>query len=390
MTVDVEVDGRGLVRFSLNELLDLNHRHVLPFVLSGQDATRGSAKIPTMRLEDGMWADFGSPLLRAKMAEVALALGPHLERLGGVMSDLGDVESRVKDVRATNMGDGVSLDASAVSAMSAVSVPPLPVLLRVVSEEHREGRMRASEKAAIKELLLSGDPADMHAAVRSLSSVPALSTLTSAHSGSTDGGKTEGVERVARRVASSPTGSPTARTAAHNTTAHTYHDAMEALVALETVQCAAVKTIRRCLDITTFEREGGGRGRERDRYVRDDVARMSVYGEGHCRTCSSCLAPFLYAFAEVIGIDVLYRMDEHGRHQWLEFHTRPSMRAFSCDVYRDEGPGGGGRGDLIAEPLEFALSKGGAMWPSARPIKLSGQYQIVTAGLEPADYGRDT
>ena len=174
LTVDVEVDGRGLVRFSLNELLDLNHRHVLPFVLSGQDATRGSAKIPTMRLEDGMWADFGSPLLRAKMAEVALALGPHLERLGGVMSDLGDVESRVKDVRATNMGDGVSLDASAVSAVSAVSAPPLPVLLRVVSEEHREGRMRASEKAAIKELLLSGDPADMHAAVRSLSSVPAL------------------------------------------------------------------------------------------------------------------------------------------------------------------------------------------------------------------------
>jgi hypothetical protein len=30
---------------------------------------------------------------------------------------------------------------------------------------------------------------------------------------------------------------------------------------------------------------------------------MAVCGEGHCRTLSSCLAPFLWTFADVLALD---------------------------------------------------------------------------------------
>jgi hypothetical protein len=96
--------------------------------------------------------------------------------------------------------------------------------------------------------------------------------------------------------------------------------------------CNALKAIRSCLDVTTFQRDGGTRGRDRFRYAKDSVTKMAVYGEGHCRTCSSCMASFLWAFSELLCVDLLYRMDEHGSHQWLQFDVRPTMRSFICDL----------------------------------------------------------
>ena len=63
--------------------------------------------------------------------------------------------------------------------------------------------------------------------------------------------------------------------------------------ASEAAQLACVVEIRKALDVTTFQRGGGGRARDRSRYCRDDAAKFAIGGEGHCRTVSSVLAAFL-------------------------------------------------------------------------------------------------
>ena len=164
-------------------LLALNQRHLLP-----TDAGQGGGAV--MRLEDGLWADFGSALLRAEIALAALAIGRVLER-------------------------------AAVAAA-----------------------LEASDEAA-----------------------------------------------------------------------------------LDAVRGECVVAMRACLDVSTFARDGGeSRGRDRARYARDDVAKMAAHGEGHCRTCSSCFAPFVWTFAEVLALDPHYCTDAGGRHQWLQVEARPSMR----------------------------------------------------------------
>ena len=167
--------------------------------------------------------------------------------------------------------------------------------------------------------------------------------------------------------------------------------------ALDAARCAAVVAMRRCLDVTTFAREGGddgepggsiggeggARGRNRHRYAKDDVAKMAAYGEGHCRTCSSCLAPFLWSFADVLAIDAHYRTDAGARHQWLQYDARPSMRAFACDVYRDANAGGSG--ELLREPIEEASAGGGSgLRPADEPIALGGR-RVIPTPLEPSD-----
>ena len=172
--------------------------------------------------------------------------------------------------------------------------------------------------------------------------------------------------------------------------------------ALDAARGAAVVAMRRCLDVTTFAREGGGearpgggdggggpgnaRGRDHHRYAKDDVAKMAACGEGHCRTCSSCLAPFLWSFADVLAIDLHYRTDAGARHQWLQYDTRPSMCAFACDVYRDTNAGG--TGALLREPIEGGAScgcdGGSGLLPADEPIALGG-FRVVPASLEPTD-----
>ena len=68
-------------------------------------------------------------------------------------------------LRGTANHQGESKGDDEVSEM-----PPLPVLLRQVSNEYKQGRIDASEKAAIKELLLSGDPRELAEAARCLGS----------------------------------------------------------------------------------------------------------------------------------------------------------------------------------------------------------------------------
>lgn len=166
---DAGAPSGGRADVSWCAVLLLNQRHSLP----STTATDGSR---VMRLEDGMWADFGSPLLRAELASVALALEPIFAR----------------DVRA-------ALDANDDEALDA------------------------------------------------------------------------------------------ART-------------------------SAIRAMRGCLDVTSFARAGGmERGRDRARYAKDDAAKMAAHGEGHCRTCSSCFAPFLWAFAELIAVDPHYCTDDGAR-----------------------------------------------------------------------------
>ena len=156
--------------------------------------------------------------------------------------------------------------------------------------------------------------------------------------------------------------------------------------------------MRGCLDVTSFARAGGAdRGRDRQRYAKDDVAKMAAHGEGHCRTCSSCFAPFLWSFAELLAVDPHYCTDAGGRHQWLQYETRPSMRGFACDIYRDEKvfQTSGVRGSRLGEPLALAyalpsegpsteLDDEGHIFPQDVPLELGGR-RVDSVLLNPTD-----
>ena len=167
--------------------------------------------------------------------------------------------------------------------------------------------------------------------------------------------------------------------------------------ALDEARALAVRAIRSCLDVTSFARAGGAeRGRERTRYAKDDIAKMAAYGEGHCRTCSSCFAPFLWSFAELLAIDPHYCTDSYGRHQWLQYEARPSMRAYCCDIYRDENEAqrGAPRGASLGRPVEATYtapsSDGGErdevwlLFPADEPLALGGR-EVHSAPLELTD-----
>lgn len=156
--------------------------------------------------------------------------------------------------------------------------------------------------------------------------------------------------------------------------------------ALDKARGAAIIALRDCLDVTSFARRSFERGRDRERYAKDDVAKMAAHGEGHCRTCSSCLAPFLWAFAELLAVDPHYCMDAGARHQWLQYETRPSMRSFSCDLYRDEDVylSGGTRGSMLVQAVEVAYQGPESFFPRDAPLDLSGR-MVRSAPLEPTD-----
>ena len=150
----------------------------------------------------------------------------------------------------------------------------------------------------------------------------------------------------------------------------------------EAVQLACVVAIRTALDITTFQRGGGGRARDRSRYCRDDAARFAIGGEGHCRTVSSVLAAFLLPWTQTLGFDLAYREDVRGRHQWLELTLRPRMRSFVCDPYRASPSRASGGGRLLALPVEEAY---GFEWDFPCSTPTIGGRRIGVVELTPSD-----
>lgn len=120
------------------------------------------------------------------------------------------------------------------------------------------------------------------------------------------------------------------------------------------LQRRAVLAIRSCLDITTFQRDeddalhGGKQRRATSRYCKDSAARFAQHGQGHCHTCASVMAAFLYPWTTLLGIDLRYRggmsiysdttvADAPETHQWLDFTCRPSNRSYVCDLFVDDG-----------------------------------------------------
>lgn len=171
---------------------------------------------------------------------------------------------------------------------------------------------------------------------------------------------------------------------------------------LDEARAATVRAMRGCLDLTVFARDGGAaRGRERERYAKDDAAKVAAHGEGHCRSCSSCFAPFLWSFAELLGIEPRYCTDAGASHQWLQYTARPSMRTFACDLYRDECAAqcGAPRGTHLAEPAEAAYGAAGeagadsswaggpgetCLFPTEAPLEFGGR-RVGLAPLEAGD-----
>mmetsp|Transcript_23855 Transcript_23855/g.59134 ORF Transcript_23855/g.59134 Transcript_23855/m.59134 type:complete len:110 (-) Transcript_23855:422-751(-) len=95
------------------------------------------------------------------------------------------------------------------------------------------------------------------------------------------------------------------------------------------------------------------------------------------------MAAFLAPWSDVLALDLAYREDELGRHQWLEFCLRPRMAAFVCDLYREDGPGGGD-GRLLGWEVDEAYAEGGRAHylPAAHPKRLSG-HRLETPPIVP-------
>eukprot|EP00040_Diaphanoeca_grandis_P014186 m.71809 g.71809 ORF g.71809 m.71809 type:complete len:1100 (-) comp24394_c0_seq3:172-3471(-) len=141
------------------------------------------------------------------------------------------------------------------------------------------------------------------------------------------------------------------------------------------LQIKAIHTVRRCLDILTFQRDNdgnvnGGRGvesrsRNRSRYCGDNAARFALFGQGHCHTVASIMYAFLHPFSRPLGLDIRYRggesfdavhrhtavSDSPESHQWLEVTLRPSCCTVSVDLYREDGQRDR-RGLHLSRPIE--------------------------------------
>lgn len=157
------------------------------------------------------------------------------------------------------------------------------------------------------------------------------------------------------------------------------------MAAVDAVRVDAIVALRRVLDITTFQRApkkdgSGGRDRDRGRYCGDDCARFATFGEGHCHTVTSTMAGFLYPFTELLGLDMQYREDTGGHHQWLDVVMRPNMTGLVVDLYRADGYAkthDGPPNHLLITPAEEHYAD--AWLPCCKPRPLSGKPVVVSA-----------
>ena len=109
-------------------------------------------------------------------------------------------------------------------------------------------------------------------------------------------------------------------------------------------QQEAVRMVRSCLNLTTFQR-----GVDRSRLARTDcVGKLAVNGQGHCHGVSSTMAAFLLPLCPLLGLDLKYRScytfqpgmatvnNTVDRHHCLELSLRPSGRSGVCDLWMEE------------------------------------------------------
>lgn len=76
------------------------------------------------------------------------------------------------------------------------------------------------------------------------------------------------------------------------------------------LQTRAVRKIRDCINMNTFQRdadgalhsEENGRSRDRRRYCGEDIGKFAVNGQGHCYTVSSVCAAFLGPWGAALGL----------------------------------------------------------------------------------------
>ena len=112
----------------------------------------------------------------------------------------------------------------------------------------------------------------------------------------------------------------------------------------EELQKKAIRQIRSCLNIVTFQS-----GVDRSRVARSDCAgKLAVKGQGHCHGVSSTMAAFLLPLAPILGLDVKYRgcytfnneasgpNNRVERHQCLEVSLRPSGTSVLVDLWLAE------------------------------------------------------
>jgi len=164
----------------------------------------------------------------------------------------------------------------------------------------------------------------------------------------------------------------------------------------DSLQCACVRRIRKCLNIITFQRGEDGSlnaGREHSRnfkrYCGNAAELFAVYGQGHCHTVSSVMAAFLYPWQDLLGIDLRYRggfcftskfdgvvQEAPENHQWLEFTTRPSMNMYTTDLYRSDGASSKDMRELLlTTPAESVYTDG--LYPHGKLMVLTGKQVAV-------------
>ena len=166
---------------------------------------------------------------------------------------------------------------------------------------------------------------------------------------------------------------------------------------VEPMQRKAIRVVRACLDIDTFQQANGDRGRDRNKYYGNRIEKLAVGGQGHCHTVSSVMASYLWPFSKALLIDVKYRggftfsreedvhmQDKPEHHQWLELTCRPSMASFTCDLYREDGPGeSGGKSHLEKEMTD---SYRNSLYPHGELMRFSDVSVVRAEKLLSSDW----
>jgi hypothetical protein len=112
------------------------------------------------------------------------------------------------------------------------------------------------------------------------------------------------------------------------------------------------------------------------------------------------LPVFFFSLFSALHIDVKYRggfsfsretavrvQDSPEHHQWLEFTCRPSMKTFTCDLYREDGPNGG-KGNYLAKPIQETYLND--LYAHCKLMKFSDVSVVKVEKAAVSDWGEGT